>query len=476
MINSSIIANAAEWSLMHGFALKTSAGAARHCPFSFTPTLISKARFQELQAAVPLFGKLLHHVSEDHDFIQQAITPLVGADPFFENLLSLHQQIHFDSSASALRHSLLMMRTDFMDDELTGPKLIEFNSIAAGMGPFGQRAHELHHYLQHQYPESFQQWSGGQSLTLVNNPAIERLSAGIAATAKSVRKEAGDSGKPVFMMIVQQDEDNVYDQHLLELALQEKGIRTVRRTFRELHDQLSTGDGQRLLLSDVGSIDVVYLRAGYQYCDYMANDVEEARCCDALTRTRAFIEQHKVAVNATVSQQLASSKRVQMLLSEMSPQALTRFGLTLEEAVQIKPYLGEMHPVSEQSLDWFKQQNPKDWVLKNQGEGGGHCVFNDDIEPKLASMDVQSFDAWALMKRLHPVHRTHPTLLVRDGIENKVTDLISEIGMFTIHFNGEPICDEQGYAGYLVRSKPASVTEGGVHSGQGVADSLAFQP
>ncbi|WP_254693748.1 glutathione synthetase [Shewanella sp. MEBiC00475] len=30
------------------------------------------------------------------------------------------------------------------------------------------------------------------------------------------------------------------------------------------------------------------------------------------------------------------------------------------------------------------------------------------------------------------------------------------------------------YAGYLIRSKSAKVTEGGVHSGQGVLDSLMF--
>ena len=47
------------------------------------------------------------------------------------------------------------MRSDFMDDNRDGFRLIEFNGIAAGMGPFGQRIHDLHHYLQRQYPLSF---------------------------------------------------------------------------------------------------------------------------------------------------------------------------------------------------------------------------------------------------------------------------------------------------------------------------------
>ena len=45
-----------------------------------------------------------------------------------------------------------------------------------------------------------------------------------------------------------------------------------------------------------------------------------------------------------------------------------------------------------------------------------------------------------------------------------VDNLISEIGMFTLHLNGHSLTSELGYAGYLIRSKPAHVAEGGVHS------------
>ncbi|MGL5408434.1 MAG: hypothetical protein ACRDAP_06895, partial [Shewanella sp.] len=34
--------------------------------------------------------------------------------------------------------------------------------------------------------------------------------------------------------------------------------------------------------------------------------------------------------------------------------------------------------------------------------------------------------------------------------------------------------ERRSYAGYLIRSKSAKATEGGVHSGQGVLDSLMF--
>ena len=47
--------------------------------------------------------------------------------------------------------------------------------------------------------------------------------------------------------------------------------------------------------------------------------------------TRVVIERHRVAVNATVAQQLATSKRVQMLLSRLGEEGFAAFGLTPQE-------------------------------------------------------------------------------------------------------------------------------------------------
>ena len=58
-----------------------------------------------------------------------------------------------------------------------------------------------------------------------------------------------------------------------------------------------------------------------------------------------------------------------MVLSSMSAEALTQFGLSLDEAEQVKELLGTMMEVNDQSADWFAGQNPHNWVLKNQGEG-----------------------------------------------------------------------------------------------------------
>ncbi|PIW60160.1 glutathione synthase [Shewanella sp. CG12_big_fil_rev_8_21_14_0_65_47_15] len=463
--------DAIEWALTHAMAFKETAYSARHAPFTLTPSLISKEHYQYLTCAVEPLGKLIHYVSEAHAFLVDAIHPITASDPFFTALLRAHQQLH-GSATKAPRMPLLIMRSDFMDDRDLGPKLVEFNGIAAGMGPFGQRAHQLHRYLQ-------QQWHQLPMGELVENHAIEQLSAGIATATFKIKQEFEDPGPARFLMIVQENEDNVFDQHLLELALQQKGIQTLRRTFSELQGQLTTGVKHRLILGGVGTIDTVYLRAGYQFADYASVDINGNRDYQALMGIRVLLEQHRIALNATLGQQLATSKRIQMLLSSMDELTLTQFGLTQPEASMVKSLLGEMRPVTAQSAQLIAESPLDAWVLKNQGEGGGHCLFGTDIPRKLAELEPSQYPVWSLMRRLHPHPRATPALVVRNGEIQIIDDLIPEIGMFSVHCDGLPAVNENAdspsYAGYLIRSKSAMVTEGGVHSGQGVVDSLMLR-
>ncbi len=474
------VTDSVEWALAHSLVFKQSNASSLHCPFTLTPSSIDKGRFEGLQQAAGLFGKLLHAISKDDDFIQHAIEPIADTDPLFSALLTLHNQLSHTHSRRST--PLLIMRTDFMDDQQLGPKLIEFNGIAAGMGPFGQRASELHRYIAAQHADSFQTYVEGHHLQhqpslsiqpeFIENNAIEQLADGIAKSARMIKQKHNDVGKPTFVMVVQANEDNVYDQHLLEYALHAKGIRTLRKTFTELHSQLSTGDNHRLLLNGE-PVDVVYLRAGYQQCDYYDKTIIEKYCCRTLMSVRMMLEQHDIAMNATIAQQLASSKRVQMLLSNLPAQALITFGLTEQEALTIKPFFGEMLPLHADSIERLMKSGLDNWVLKNQGEGGGHCVFGEDIVTKLRTLDEAEYESWSLMRKIVPLPRAHPSMIIRNGEANMIGDIISEIGIFTINIDGVVIDDT--LSGYLIRSKPANVMEGGVHSGQGAVDSLVYK-
>ncbi|AJR05163.1 glutathione synthase [Photobacterium gaetbulicola] len=477
LLSQQVIEDACEWAIMHGVAFRQADNTARHCPFSIAPMTMKRDVYEHLLKVTPLITKLISQVSEDHDFLQASLGDLAKADPFFGRLMSLHQQAHGDGNDRRYpaRQPLLLMRTDFMDDRQHGAKVIEFNGIAAGMGPFGQRATEFHAYMQSQWPATYQHWLEESHAVPAENQGLVQLAYAIATAAKKIQADFNAKGKPTFLMVVQKNEDNVYDQHLLEVELQKLGLRTVRRTFEQLSTQLSTGENHRLVLDGVGAVDVAYLRAGYQYSDYWVPELNESICCHTLSQTRLFIEQHHVALNATISQQLATSKSMQMQLTMMTAQDYARWGLNLEEALLVKSVLAEMKPVNNTTIEWFNTQAIKhEWVLKNQGEGGGHCVFGEDISAKLAQLLFGDYDAWALMQRLYPHEREKPTIAVRDGTQKLVDDLVSEIGLFTAYFNGEPVTQLKGYAGYLIRSKPASENEGGIHSGKGILDSLTL--
>ncbi|MDX2322413.1 MAG: glutathione synthase [Moritella sp.] len=484
MIPQHVIEDATEWAIMHGVAFRQADNTARHCPFSIAPMTMKREVYEHLRKVTPLITKLISNLSEDHDYLQSSLQDMAKADPFFGRLLALHQQAHGDKGQrlTPARKPLLLMRTDFMDDRQHGAKVIEFNGIAAGMAPFGQRATEFHAFLANQWPAVYRKWSETSSVnspaTPAENQGLEQLAYGITQAAKKIQATFTTDmpqSKPTFLMVIQANEDNVYDQHLLEIALQKNGLRTVRRTFEQLSTQLATGDNQRLMLEGVGAIDVVYLRAGYQYSDYYSPERNESVCCQTLSQTRLFIEQHNVAVNATISQQLATSKTIQMRLTIMPAQEYLRWGLTLAEARLVKSVLADMKPVDKNTINWFNNHADKqEWVLKNQGEGGGHCIFGEDISEKLNQLVPAEYDAWALMLRLYPHERETPTIAVRDGVQIQINDLVSEIGLFTAYYNGEPVTASEGYAGYLIRSKPASENEGGIHSGKGILDSLSL--
>ncbi|MEM5527871.1 glutathione synthase [Gammaproteobacteria bacterium AS21] len=483
LVPQQVIEDILEWEIMHGVAFRQADNTARHVPFSIAPMTIERPVYEHLRAVTPLIAKLVSHVSEDHSFLRDSLSDMAKADPFFGRLMELHLQAHGTSELpkQPARQPLLLMRTDFMDDRQHGAKVIEFNGIAAGMGPFGQRATELHQFVKNQWNDVYHEWIEDDSALVAENQGLEQLAIGITTASNKVKahfaeldKQNSDQ-KPTFLMIVQKGEDNVYDQHLLEVALQKLGVKTVRRTFEQLSTQLSSGNHQRLILEGVGAIDTVYLRAGYQYSDYWAPEFNEDICCQTLSQTRLFIEKHYVAMNATISQQLATSKSMQMLLTMMPEEDYARWGLTIEESQLIKSVLAEMKPISTQTIAWFNNTADKQqWVLKNQGEGGGHCIFGNEITNTLASLKPEEYDAWALMQRLYPHERDTPTIAVRDGKQKLVDDLVSEIGLFTAHYQGQPVTDQNGYAGYLIRSKPASENEGGIHSGQGILDSLVL--
>jgi glutathione synthetase len=479
IISNPVIDDAVAEALQLDICFLNGPGQTRHTPFTFSPTPISASRLLQLESVAPLLGRLTQVLASRDDIIQGVHAPLVAADAFFAEMLAMHQELH-GGGKELPRVPLLLQRSDFMVDAQAGARLVECNSIAAGMAPFGERAHTLHRYIESRWPVEFARFHTTSPGRFLPNPATDKLARAVTFAAREIDRELGnDMENPGFLMVVQENEDNVFDQRLLERQLQELGLRTYRRTFRQLHEQLSSGPNQSLQLADCGTIHVVYLRTGYQYQDYIATDLDSRRCCDAICATRMFIERHHVAVNATIAQQLATSKRMQLHLAGGGDSLLDELGFSMQERVLMSAVFASMYPVDAGSADRLRDENAiGDWVLKNQGEGGGHCLFDRDILARLDKMTANEYASWVLMQRLRPAGRSRATLILRDGKAQRVEGLVSEIGIFSAHLGAQalPTGNQQsGHIGYLVRSKPPDVTEGGIHSGFGALDSLFLE-
>ncbi len=478
LISNAIIDDAVAQALQLSLCFLDGPGKTRHVPFSFTPCPIPAAVLAQLELTAPLLGRLTQALAEDDQLIQDVHAALAFADPFFAEMLSTHRALH-NQPGEVLRAPLLLQRSDFMVDAHMGPRLVECNSIAAGMAPFGERMGSLHEYLQQRWPTEFARLHTAAPGVLHPNPATANMARAIAYAAGSIAGELGDGAPLNFLMVVQDNEDNLFDQRLLENQLRCLGLQTHRRTFRQLHEQLSSGPNQSLQLEGCGTLHVVYLRAGYQFQDYIATDLDTRRCCDALLATRMFMERHRVAMNATIAQQLATSKRMQLQLAGDDGGLLQRLGFDRDERSALQSVFAPMRSVNGDSATRLRDEgNLSAWVLKNQGEGGGHCLFDQDILHRLDSLGEADYAAWTLMQRLHPAGRDKDTLLVRDGRARTAQRLVSEIGLFSAHLGSAALdtdAQRPGHIGYLVRSKLPQVTEGGVHSGFGVLDSLFIE-
>ena len=214
-----------------------------------------------MRSAAQLLGVLTQRIANDPALISSVHAPLADGDPFFAQLLETHDALHHRGS-SPLRTPLLLQRSDFMLDAKHGPKLIECNSIAAGMAPFGEQVGQLHTYLASRWPQEFAHWRNGAAGGPLPNPATAGMAQAMEAAARYIATDLGDTGPLHVLLVVQEDEDNVFDQRLLENALRARGVRTSRRSFRQLHQQLATGPKDALVLEDVGTVHLAYLRAG----------------------------------------------------------------------------------------------------------------------------------------------------------------------------------------------------------------------
>lgn len=501
---SGLIKDAVSWCGLNGLMYTDGNLSWSHAPVTLVPSTFPQSSFQYVEQMQPLINKMVDKIARDREFLTRCLEPVAESDDFVKRLLSLYQSLPESTVARGV--NLGIHRSDYMlnDDPQSGalstsssfvPLQIEINTIASSFGCLSQRVGQLHRHVLARFAQSEELLSLLGALefppALLADPQSASFSSPENASIRSLATAlalghflSGDSNA-VIVFIVQPKERNQADQRLFALELWNvHKIRTEFLTLEEMHSmtRVDPEDGSlRLRLpGEMGdkTVSVAYYRAGYSPDDYPSEKEWEAR---------SRIERSSAIKCPSVGYQLAGTKRVQQELC--LPGVVEHFLGDAGDASKLRRCFAAQY--SMQGLSTSGQaaagadvgtlaaidsatRDGSSWVLKPQREGGGNNLYGTALSQFLASNRAMpaALAPFVLMQRIFPKPRL--AAFLRQG-ELKILPSISELGIYgTFMGDGEaePLLNE--VAGYLLRTKPAGVDEGGVATGYSVLSSVVL--
>jgi glutathione synthase len=222
---------------------------------------------------------------------------------------------------------------------------------------------------------------------------------------------------------------------------------------------------------DTTPVSVVYFRSGYSPTDYPTEIEWDAR---------KLIESSNAIKCPSVAYQLVGTKKIQQTLCV--PGVLEKF-LTQENADKLRKCfakqfsLGSMAtPEALAAMEEAIAGKGEKWVLKPQREGGGNNFYGQELASfLLANKNNDVLSGYVLMQRIFP--KAQQSVCLKKG-KVSIVSSISELGIYGV-FLGDGSDDVAPMynqcAGYLLRTKPLGVDEGGVATGYSVLSSILLE-
>lgn len=293
-----------------------------------------------------------------------------------------------------------------------------------------------------------------------------------------------------ILFIVQDSENNVFDQHALaDNLFEEHKILSFRLPFAATLSSTRIPDGQPLRpliytpshsLDTPYEVSTLYFRAGYSPNEYVSSESWDARL---------HLERSAAIKCPSILTHLAGSKKIQQILATPSSPQLERFLSTSlisgEFIERIRATFAAIYPLDDtragrHAIDIaLDAERSKGYVLKPQREGGGNNIYGAKIPPFIRSLgdDSRKYRGHILMELIQP-----PALrnsILRNG-QMMNGDVIGELGVYGVClWHQGKINDGSGIlenweAGFLLRTKGRESEEGGVAAGFGAVDSVCL--
>ncbi len=433
-------------------------------PVSIRPMPLPRSAYEHVKGLMSGFNEMVHKVSLDADFINRELKPVAVTDDFQRHLLEIYNTCREEGVAQPI--TLGIFRSDYMlhdagDGSPLVPKQVEINTIAASFFGLSQRVTGLHRTLLGRLP-----LKGLEVTDCPDNSPVSGIASSIATAIRLYSKSMQISNQHVAcLMVVQGDEQNVFDQRHLEFALWDNHqVPVIRATMAEIHTGARLDPASKVLHFQDTEIGCIYFRAGYQPEDYTGQNDWDARL---------LMERSAAVKCPSAAYHCVGAKKIQAALAR--PGVVEKY-VSADVAARLRTVFAGMYTLGDGSVEAREAKEkalaaPKDYVLKPQREGGGNNLYDAEMVQLLSTATDEELEAYILMDIIKaPVV---PSLFMRKGeiFDVKAT---TELGIYgTIVAEGGVIHETQT-VGHLLRSKMESSKETGVAAGFGVLDSPAL--
>ncbi|XP_028266023.1 glutathione synthetase-like [Parambassis ranga] len=455
---------AKETAFEHGLIMRTretpnSSEVVTYIPFTLFPSPVPKADLLQAVAVHTHFNMLVDRVSQDPDFLEEALGSTIQADDFTAKLFDIYRQVQKEGQIQSIVVGL--NRSDYMLDMETNTKTctlkqVEINTIAAAGFGVTDSLPKVHRSIL-------------RSVGLVKESECVQDSFKTPQMCAALAKawELYGEQNAVILFLVEDVQLSKLCHRYLEKELWDRNVPVIRRTFDEVSRHGSL-DGDKRLFIHSKEVAVVYYRYGY-----MPDHYNQQRWA-----VRLMMEQSLAVKCPNISTHLVGTKKVQQVLSR--PGALERFFPNQPGAVeQIRAvfaglYTLDMGPEGDRAVD-MALENPHNYVLKAQREGGGNNIFGEDIVRVLQEVKRdQRRAAYILMDRIRP--KTVPNILLEKGLPLTLASVCYEIGVHGayVRHRGQMVLNET--VGVILRTKSIEHDDSGVCNGMSVFDTPLIIP
>ncbi|TVU51776.1 hypothetical protein EJB05_03220 [Eragrostis curvula] len=436
-----------------------------HAPFSLLPMSFPRVYWDQALELAPLFNELVDRVSLDGEFLQQTLARTKQVDFFTRRLLDIHSEMMKLNKHENIR--LGLTRSDYMVDGATNSLLqVELNTISTSSNGLACGVSELHRNLVRMHERDL----GLEKASVMGNTAIAQHAEALARAWEEYNNQSA-----VVLVVVQAEERYMYDQYWITVAMKE--IYPLSFAYGSLDKQkihkkklnkarvIINSEGELrpdgTLLVNGRPVAVVYFRAGYSPSDYPS---------ETEWRARQLIERSSATKCPSISYHLVGTKKIQQELAKEN--VLERFLDNKTDIEKVRKCFAGLWSLEDDNVVMSAIESPELFVLKPQREGGGNNIYGDDLRNTLVRLrryDSEELAAYILMQRIFPP--ASPCYLVREGVCAR-DNAVSEFGIFGAYLRNKDRVIINNQCGYLMRTKAASLNEGGVVTGYAFLNSI----